>query len=336
MTQPHLCALLLLASALGGQDVQQPTDQEEQKESREDVLERLRSRRGAGPEIPEFRRADGSVVLPGEVPAAASVEAKAMWRGLLKTLDQAKPMQAFQLAFFLRQQAPDPQVNKTNDLDLNFSYLAPRFVRAELESGRTHLRGPSGDFLLDKQEVFRLVGRDFKQDIEQLDQMGAIASNFVALTQPVATLRLAQLELAKEPPRELHPKLRKEADALVWLSVTSPDLFLRMNSARPTGDGLPLYRAQLGIDPESATVHLAVIHEQRGDSHAPGTAMCVRMADHRRRAKLQIPHHIQVFSIDPSTRPERFYETPGTTLWLNGERGRLRAALSPEDFLPPE
>lgn len=339
MIRFHLALPALAAASLCSAFPQEPAPPAEDppqqvEEQDENPAERFkRAARGHTQGIAPVRRADGSPILPGEIPEGTSVEARALWKGLVASLEQAKPMQSFRLGFYLRQQDPDPKIRKVNDLDLEFSYLAPRYVRAQLESGRTHLRGPKGDFLIDKQEVIELFGRDAEQDLDQLDRMGAIASNFVALTQPVATLRLVRMALTQAP-AELSPELRKEAQGLVWLSVTSPDFFLQLRPEATEDGSAPLYRAQLGIDPESRAVRVAVIHEQRGEVFVQDSAMCVDMSGHRQRAGLAVPRTVRVFQIDPGTRPARFYETPTSTLTLK-DGGRLRARLKPEDFLPP-
>jgi hypothetical protein len=260
----HLVLQALAAAPLGSTIAQGPTPPSEQpapaeqdEQGDQTPLERMkRAARARTQEVLPLRREDGSRILPGEIPSHSSVEARATWKGLVANLEQEKPIESFKLGFWLRQENPDPKIRQSNDLDLDFSYLAPRLVRAELESGRTLLRGPTGDFLIDKLEVIELFGRDAQQDIEQLDRMGAIASNFVALTQPVANLRLLEMELTQAP-AELHPKLLARSKSLVWLSVTSPDFFLRLQEQGDAAEAAPLYRAQLGIDPASRTVRMA-------------------------------------------------------------------------------
>lgn len=299
-------------------------------------LERIKNRaRATVEEVSPLRRADGSIILPGEIPVAAGVEARAIWKGLVDSLQQVRPLQSFRLEFYLRQEDPDPAGHRKNDLDLAFSYLAPRYVRAQLESGRTHLRGPAGDFLIDKAEVRELFGRGATEDLEQLDQMGAIASNFVALCQPVATLRLVELELSAKPPAELHPSLLAEAQKLTWLDLTSPDFYLDLAALHESAGAGPLFRAQLGLDPKSHAVRIAVIHERRGAACVQPSAMCVRMTEHLLRDGLQVPHLVEVFAIDPATSPARFYGKSSSKLWLDRTRGSLRTRLTPEDFLPP-
>jgi len=298
------------------------------------LRDRIRDRqRAALPVVPELKRADGTVVKPGELPPGASPAARERWESLAAELTKEEPVRSFLLEFYLRQQPRDrPQ---SNDLRLTFSFLAPSFVRAKLESGRTHLRGPQGDYLLEKnQEAIRLVGREGAEDRKQLDQMAAIASNFVGLTDP-RTLRLATLETLDSPPAGIHPKHKSALAPLVWLRATSPDFYLGPQG--PATDGAPpLYRADLGIDPETKEVRFALINELFEGKPLRSGAMLVNMKAHVKRDALLVPHEVDIYEVDPESMPPRFYASPTSQLWLKKDRGRLRARLQPEDFLPPK
>lgn len=313
-------ALAITAQENGNDD----QDQDQGSSLQEQIRRRNRERLGS---VPEVRREDGSVILPGEIPASASAPAKAAWRELIDSLRSPTPMQAFRLAFAMRHRSPEKK--QSNDLNLDFSFLSPGFVRSKLESGRTLLRGPRGDYLIDKEEVIKLLAREGAEDKKQLDQMAAIASNFVSLTHPVS-MRLADLKLLDEAPKSLHPRHRGTALRLTWIEVTSPDFFL-YTGVQDAPTKVPLYRARLGIDAKTQAVHMAII-EREND---PGGAAFVHLASHRERSKLLVPHVIDVYSLDPQTLPPRFKPTPDTQLSLDPKRGQLRAMLTPEDFLPP-
>ncbi len=298
------------------------------------LRDRIRDRqRAALPVAPELKRRDGTVVKPGELPPVASQAARERWNSLAAELTKEEPVRSFLLEFYLRQQPRDrPQ---SNDLRLTFSFLAPSFIRAKLESGRTHLRGPQGDYLLEKnQEAIKLVGREGAEDRKQLDQMAAIASNFVGLTDP-RTLRLASLETLDAAPSGIHPKHKSALAPLVWLRATSPDFYL--GPQRPATDSTPpLYRADLGIDPETKAVRFALIHELFEGKPLRSGAMLVNMKAHVKRDGLLVPHEVDIYEVDPEAMPARFYASPTSQLWLKKDRGRLRARLLPEDFLPPK
>lgn len=325
----------LMASAkLVAAPFAQEEESQEEAQDGPSLRDRMRERNRAKLSPPvELRRPDGSVILPGEIPKDADALSRASWQALVDSMRSPKPMQSFQLAFNMRYRSPEKK--QTNDLKLYFSYLAPSFVRSKLESGRTLLRGPEGDYLIDGDEVLKLVGREFTEDKKQLDQMASIAGNFVGLTNPVA-LRLVDLDLIEGAPTSLHPQHKSAADKLTWLQVTSPDFYVYSDIAPGTEAGPVLYRAQLGIDNETRTVHMALI--QRVHQGAPDVASStfVKLSMHRERAKLAVPHSIELHSLDPNTLPARFRRKPDAQLGLDPKRGRLHAELLPEFFLPPE
>lgn len=306
---------------------------EAEQEDEASLRERLRARQlGRLGEVPPLLRSDGSEARPGELPPAASAEARAAWEGLASRLTEEEPMRSFSLRFYLRQQPLDrPQ---SNDLRLEFSFLSPGLVRARLESGRTLLRGPAGDYLLEKNaDPLRLVGREGAEDRKQLDQMAAIAANFVGLTDP-RTLRLAELSVTTTPEAGIHPRFRSQLSELSWLRIVSPDLYLGPQAPRAADAPPPLYRADLGYDPESGAIRIAVIHELVEGAALQSGAMFVRMEDHAERDGLLVPHTIEIHEVQPEVEPWRFAPSPSTQLWLQKRRGRLRARLLPEDFTP--
>ncbi len=294
--------------------------------------EELRRRNRARLQAPQvLLNSDGTVVLPGEIPEKATPEARSTWRLLLESMRSSAPVQSFHLQFALRQK--NHEKSQVNDLNLKFSYLAPSFVRSKLESGRTLLRGPSGDYLIDGEEVIKLTRREGAEDKKQLDQMAAIASNFVSLAQPLS-LRLVDLQLLSSPPRELHPRQHTDASKLTWLAVTSPDFYAYADDPGPSSE-IPLYRAQLGIDNETKAVRMAVIERLRNGQVVPASATFIKLDRHEERSKLLVPHEIFVHSLDPDAVPLRFRNKPDSRLALDRKRGSLRARLGPDDFLPP-
>lgn len=330
-----LAALFAAPALLPDQDpAEAPQEGPAVQDEGQSVRDRIRDRqRAALPVVPALKRADGTVVKPGELPPGASPAASNRWNNLAAELTKDEPVRSFLLEFYLRQQPRDrPQ---SNDLRLTFSFLAPSFVRAKLESGRTHLRGPQGDYLLEtNQEAIKLVGREGAEDRKQLDQMAAIASNFVGLTDP-RTLRLASLETLDAAPAGIHPKHKAALAPLVWLRATSPDFYL--GPQQPAADGTPpLYRADLGIDPETKAVRFALIHELFEGKPLRSGAMFVQMKAHEKRDGLFVPHEVDIYEVDPESMPPRFFASPTSQLWLKRDRGRLRAKLQPKDFLPPQ
>lgn len=332
----HSCTLLLLlAFGLRGpqpattaqvQASPAPTqdgDQDRKKTLRQRMLDKYVAKL---PAAQELKRKDGSVVQPGGIPPGTSPEAQAVWETMIEGLGSAGRVHSFRLPFYLRQS--NKQAPQQNDLELQFSYLTPSFVRARLESGRTLLRGPDGDFLIDNKEVVSLVGREGLEDRKQLDQMAAIAKSFVGLTDP-SSLRLMELELAGETSKLIPSRFKKDVLELTWLRVTSPDFFLYRSD--PNNSGTRLYRAELGFDPVSKAIRFAVIRELSGQDGAPGQPMLVRLSEQKDRGGLLLPHQIEIFELDLSGL---FYSTSTSRLNLR-KGGKMRARLEGKDFLPP-
>ncbi len=305
-----------------------------QEEGEKKQRPRLRDRgRALGqpetPQAPELRRADGSLVEPGVIPQSTSATARTTWGALVDALATDEPMRSFELNFNLRQHSQE--TTQSNDLTLEFAYLAPRFVHARLESGRTLIRGAQGDYLVDGKETIKLEGREAAADRKTLDEMASIAATFMALTAPSA-LRLVELQMLEQAPAGIHPKHHQEMKPFLWMRVASPDFFLfTENKAK----GIPIYQADLGIDPETKAIRFAVIREMNPDPKLAPSTVFVRMSDHQRRDGFFVPHRIEICNLDPTTTPPRFYQRPTSRLDLKRKTGRLRARLTVEDFTPP-
>jgi len=332
----------LLASAAplatGGSSLPSPASpgQEEEGRGEEELTPLERARRAL-----EERRAaeepllgpDGAPVLPGQLPAGVSEEARRRWQALEAAVLAKKPIDSFSLVFYLRQR--DPERPKSNDAKLAFRFLAPDYLRADLDSGRAHLRGPEGDFVIDKERTIPIpVGREGTEDRRQLDEMAAIARNFVALTDP-RTLRITALEVLEAPPSELPGDLVEEGGKLDWLLVKSPDFHLYREASTPGEAGLPIYAARLGVDAESGEIRLAAIRRDRVEAERePETARLVRLSDYHRRDGFLVPHRVELRDPDRRTKPWRFRNVPTSELTLRRSVGSLGAGLLPGDFLP--
>ena len=329
------CSLPTLAPAVAVQDGPTAKETQEPEKERKSPLERLRekNRAKAQAKAPDLLRADGSVVKPGEIPAQASDASRASWEAVVDHLRGPKRIESFQLAFNLRQQSREKA--QSNDLLIVFSYLAPRFLRAHLESGRELVRGPAGDYLIDAKDVIHLVGREAIEDIKQLNQMAAIAASFVGLTDPL-TLRLVDLQLIEGPEVALPSRIKKkDLEGLTWMRVTSPDFCLFAGGEGRDPLEQRLYQADLGVHGESKAIQFAVIREVQVAGGAPAATMLVSMSEHLVRDNILVPHKIEVFELKSGVKPERFHSSPTSTLWLKRNRGRLGARLKPESFLPP-
>ena len=218
---------------------------------------------------------------------------------------------------------------QTNDFKARILYLEPGYVRREMKSGRTQMRGPEGDFYLAPEgRAVPLRGREFREDIKELDQTVSIARTFVSLSDP-RRVRVESLALA-EAPKTLPERLRERAGELSWIALRTPDFYLSSSKAREEVEREPLYRVHLGIDPASKLPELAVI--QRDVLGAVDTAQLVELAQYATIDGHRVPHRVRTYTPEANTSPWVFGERPSSTLWL--KRGTLKPELTPVSFVP--
>lgn len=268
-----------------------------------------------------------AALVPGALPAQATPEAVAAWRKVVRATHAGEeaplPVEAFDLTFDLRVRR---ETQRNDGKDLRFRYLAPGFVRATLQSGREHVRGPEGDYLVDGAQKKRLTPtRENQEDRRQIDEELAIARNFVALSDP-GHLRLATLALLESPPAGIPPALAERAQGLRWLAVSSPDFRLFQSDEEP---GSPqLYLARLGVEPESGRLVLAQVGRdlRRPDERA----LLIDLRNTKPLDGWMLPHRIDVRAWD--LEQQRFEERASLELAL--KHGSLRATLAPSDFRP--
>jgi hypothetical protein len=279
-------------------------------------------------------------LLPGELPASAAPEARQAWERMCQAtaVDPARArVEGFILTFDATVYSKERQ---SNDLsDVTYRYLEPGWVRMSLASDRERMRGPEGDFVIEKGRSVPLVGREYAEDRRELEQTLAVMKSFVGLTDP-RSLRVASLERKGGPPpglpESLHQTVRSsfgksevrkvEPQKLVWLEVVSPDL---RRSARAERSGLQ--RAQVGLDPETHLPLLAVLSEERSGGSGGGEPLLVELFDFRELDGYRVPFRVRSYLSDASAGPLR-YGRPSVELWLKG--GTLRPKLAPADFVP--
>lgn len=190
-------------------------------------------------------------VLASAVPAASDA-----WRRMLAAsqtkadgspiegADEMPPPQSFHLEANVRTR----EGVKTNELNVDYRFLSPDFVRFRLPSNRQSGHGPgkgnSAYWLMDGEEVQLLDTRDNKEDRRLVKEMIALARNFLALADP-DRIRLTRLELLSGSPvllprqvssfikneaRDAKRAARKEggedSKGVVWIRFTSPDFDL--------------------------------------------------------------------------------------------------------------
>jgi len=277
---------------------------------------------------------------PSDAPAApaesatiaTNSDAQAAWEALAKATLDEKPITAFDLAFHLRVRPDDIQ---TNDLAARYRFLSPGFVRATLESGREHLRGPAGDYLIDGEEVLKLVGREAAEDKKQIDEAVGVAKNFLALSDP-ARLKPREVQNALPPMHLLPIDLQERAGALRWISINTNGFHLLTSSAKLPEGARRVQRALLGLNAKDPVLELAVIIEDTLDAKGNPTIKPSRvLLDLRRSAALdgfQVPRHLRVHGLELTPNAPRFRAKPSYELWLRG--GTLRPKFLADSFRP--
>ena len=274
------------------------------------------------------------------VPAARpafDATAKASWDALAKATFAEKPATAFDLQFHLRVR---PDEIQSNDLTAHYRFLSPGFVRATLESGREHLRGPKGDYLIDGEESLKLVGREAAEDKKQIDETIGVARNFLALTDP-ARLKPSSVRPGASPEGLLPVNLHERARDLNWINITTNGFHLLSSTEKLPEGARRTQQALLGISPESSTLQFAVVLEETfGADGVRLRAPQHLLIDLRSTTALdgfQVPRHLRMHQLIPRQElaqqsPTKFRAKPTFELWLRG--GSLRPRFSADDFLP--
>jgi hypothetical protein len=269
-----------------------------------------------------------SALQPGVLPTDATKEAKALWTracdAALAPGAERKRVSAFQLTFEILTRRG---VQRNDVKAARFLYLdAEGYVRTSLKSGREHVLGPDGPWLIDGKEEIRLTKkRENEEDLRQIDETVSIARNFLALTDP-SSLRIAALsELGQAPPAIGGP-LQERARGLSWLNVVSPDFQLMRPSQHTKPD--TLFHVRLGLDPETGRVEQAVI----GDDRAPTTVL-VELNDVSPLDGFMVPGRILVFELD-AKKSERSFGKLAVLELYRIPPGTLQPKLGPDDFKP--
>jgi hypothetical protein len=271
-----------------------------------------------------------SPLVPGALPKDAAPDAVAAWqracRAMVAPGSTGRRAAAFDLQFDMRLR--DLEGPGRNEAVLRFRYLdAQRYVRSSLQSGREHVLGPKGPWLIDGKQRIQLADtRENQDDLRQIEETIAIARNFLALTDPSA-LRIAALARLDRPPQTVPAPLAARAERLVWLDVQSPD-FRLLRAEGPRADGL--YRVRLGTHPETGRIELALVGQDRGPEAE--RAVLVELQELEPLDGFLVPRQLLVYEIDPTLEPRRFGELPTLDLYRKG--GTLLPSLAPEDFLP--
>ena len=273
--------------------------------------------------------------------AAASPSARAAWARLLeasRTTGVAAdlppaPITSFHVKMGIRTRE-GVQTNETEDVE--YRYLAPDCVRFRLPSQREVGRSGLAQrdyWLLDGDELVELVGREYEEDRRQIQEMHAVARNFVALSDP-GRLRITRLEALARPPTDVAPQLERKDRKLQWLRVASPDFALLRRDAAAPGDAHTSYAVDLGLEPDGLP-RLAIIRAERMPGVGAPTAapMLIRLEEFAERGPFRIPLWLHVHALDERLHPPAFAEKAAQEIYIT--EADLRPALSIEDFRPP-
>lgn len=266
---------------------------------------------------------------PPAPPAAATpvavgdAAARALWEAITSAAvaKDTRRATAFVLDFEATRYSGE---NQTNDASATYSYMEPGYVRMVLKSGRERLRGPDGDWLIDKSGATRLVGRDFKQDIGELEESVAVARTFAHLSDPRG-LSMEALRTLPAPPAVLPPKLRELAGGLDWLRLESRDF---RAPPRPGQGPAPLDVLELGVERATRTPRIAVLT----DPEHPEGALALSLEGTVGVDGYRVPERVTAWRLDLSSVPLRFPDRQTLDLWFT--KGTLAPKLTPDDFRP--
>ena len=270
---------------------------------------------------------------PAASPAAAREEpaARALWDAVVAAAvgDRKQRVTAFVLDFDATRYSGE---NQSNDVGATYSYLDPGYVRMRLaKTGRERMRGPEGDWLIDKAGAHRLVGRDFKQDIAELDESVAVARTFAHLTDPRG-LRLDALRKLDAPPAGLPAKLVEVAGQLDWLRLESRDL---RGPQPPGAERRPADVLELGVARDTRVPRIALLTYPPDPAHperAPD-AMALHLEGSVAVDGFRVPEKVTTWRLDPALRPPAFPERQALDMWF--VKGSLAPQLTRDDFVPP-
>lgn len=297
------------------------------------VLAALAACRLAGLTVPEHPPQSSQEAAHGEARDEVAATPEALWAAVCAASGPAsrEPLQAFQLQAEVRTRSGV----QTNEARIEYRYLAPDCIRFMLPSkNETGRFGPAPEhyWLRTGERVVALAGREFKEDRRAVDDMLALAKNYVALSNP-ARLNLEGLERPTAPPADLGPELAKKLRKLTWLAFESPDFALvkreatgeAKNGAAPEST---LYRIELGLRED----HLPAVAIVREPGKAGADPLLVMFSRYEASDDFRLPFVLLVHVLDRSESPARFAEKPSQEVYVTS--ASLRPKLSVADFQP--
>lgn len=295
---------------------------------------------------------DGEPVAPGRIPEGTSTVAVERWgrtlRGLGLGPDSGRPrITDFDLSVDVVHRRP----GSSNESEAGLRYLEGTggpFLRVYLErKDLVVLRGPTGDWLVDGDEVKDLAGREGAEDRALLDEYAGLCRNFLSLTRP-DQVRIVRIEEREVAPRTQETDLAimfqgdeipvvfpqaqiaEEARGLRWLLVQSPD-FQILGSPEDNG----AERALFGLDPGTDEVRLAILGPP-GDGPMVGAGSVLVLLGRYRDLEggWRVPRSLSIRPVDRTSLAQEFSKLEAIELWLKNA-SRLNTGLGPRAFLPP-
>jgi len=252
---------------------------------------------------------------PGEDPAAALFQRLCAASGPA----ERAPITAFRLVAEARTRSGV----QTNDLDIDYRYLAPDCIRFVLPSkNETGRFGPEEKqyWLKSGKETIVLAGREYKEDRRQVDDMVALARNYIALSNPAA-LKLERLEALAAAPADLGQANAKKTRKLSWIALESPDFALvRREGQTPKGT----YRVELGLDVHALPA-VAVIRAKADPAAAP---LFVYLSDYQEKDGFRLPMQLHVHVLDGAA----FADQASQEVYV--KTAELRPQFTLQDFRP--
>ena len=130
-------------------------------------------------------------------------------------------------------------------------------------------------------------------------------------------------------------RTRGDERKLRWIELRTPDFHLIVAAGTATAPTSGLVRVQIGADPRSGEVELAVVDVDSNATSLSPSAVLIELSRYATIDGFQMPRSIKVYDLDEASSPRAFRAEATTTLGIHTENASVRAALKPDDFLPP-
>lgn len=276
-----------------------------------------------------------ATLVPGVLPPRTAPAAARLWNEVVKAAKAATPagevrrppISSFELKFEITVRDP---AGGHNEATTRVRYLAPHFVRFQLEESTELGFGPDGYWSKDQgQAPVDISRREYAESKRRVQDVRTTAKNFLALAEP-GNLRILNLTKSQTPPTNQPPGAAKRLAAMDWLVLESPDFDLSAGTAIGADAGPRLYRAYIGVGRESHNVEEAMVIEVRDGEVRPATATWLTMGDRLILDGISFPGSILIHRAVLDLSPWTFTKRPSDELYLI--EGKLVTGMTPADF----